>query len=266
MPTAHKQQCKQGALYNFGDNRIFAISDRGPWTSVTSNWDGHTSNSTQDDPFPLVGPFGYAWDEFNLGEFVGRGTDKSRELNARIERHGNAWHILRGTGQKKLLSIHARDRVELSEPTPEPEAPEPDPDVPEGDDSMEGDGDSDEIPITTGDLRAIITDIVQALLPAIVAKAETNLLTHTLPSMLRPPDRITLPSGIRRDLSFCIGMTDRDGVLWVRWAFGYRIGYAKETDEWTVAGTEWETYTGEDAKELKAWWDSSSTKLPLRLS
>jgi len=213
-----------------------------------------------------MGYFGHAWDKFALEEFVGRGTDKSREVNARIERHGNVWHILRGTGQKRLLSIHARDRVELSEPTPEPEdTPETDPDVPEGDSGMEGNGDETEETITSGNLRAVITDIIQAMLPAIIAKAETNLLTHTLPAMLRPSDCITLPSGARRDMSFCIGMTDRGDALWVRWAFGYRIGYNKKTDEWTVAGTEWEVYTGEDAVQLKAWWDANSTKLPLQL-
>ena len=262
MP-AYKQQCKKGALYDFGGNRIFAISDRGPWTSVTSNWDGQAPNSTESDPFPLAGHFGHVWDTFNLGELVGRGTDRPRELKARIERRGNVWWILQGTGQKVILSVHIRDRVELPEMTPEPEdAPD---DIPEGGPDMEGNGDETEETITSGNLRAVITDIIQAMLPAIIAKAETNLLTHTLPAMLRPSDCITLPSGARRDMSFCIGMTDRGDALWVRWAFGYRIGYNKKTDEWTVAGTEWEVYTGEDAVQLKAWWDSNSTKLPLQL-
>lgn len=73
---------------------------------------------------------------------------------------------------------------------------------------------------------------------------------YPAPGLLRVPERITLPSGMRRDLAFCVGIEPWAGdTMRVHWAFGF--------------GELVEVLAGDDATELAAYWDIMSATLPL---
>lgn len=77
--------------------------------------------------------------------------------------------------------------------------------------------------------------------------------------MARPPERITLPSGKRRDLAFCVGfgLWER-GCIKVEWAYGYKIKLHPDGSKGIYCGESVEFMSGEDAIAFAEYWDSRS--------
>lgn len=74
--------------------------------------------------------------------------------------------------------------------------------------------------------------------------------------MARPPERITLPSGRRRDLAFCVGVGPWErGAIKVEWAYGYRLEFRPDGTK-VYCGESVEFMSGEDAQKFLEAWDN----------
>lgn len=70
----------------------------------------------------------------------------------------------------------------------------------------------------------------------------------------RPPELVTLPSGKRRDMAFCVKVDPWElDTIRVWWAYGYKVEKRPDGTE-VICGESVEVMAGEDAKEfLEAW-------------
>jgi hypothetical protein len=76
------------------------------------------------------------------------------------------------------------------------------------------------------------------------------------PGFSRPPEPITLPSGVRKDLAFLTGIIPlKEGIVRTTWAYGYYITVDREKGTITLRGETIEVYSGEDAAALLVAWD-----------
>lgn len=207
------QKCQNGDLYYFPAERqdvIFAVGDDGSWLITPDEWVGQTLEAVDI-------PEGCVDTERGFGQ-----AWRQHRLVGIVGYAVEGEHPFEGSFEEYEGGYRLRVDGKLVELKRRVE-PEPEPPV----ESFPSESESEP-----------------------VAEPELRPTPYPAPGLLRAPERVTLPSGVRRDLAFCVGIEPwANDTMRVHWAFGY--------------GELVEVVAGDDARELAAYWDMVSAALPL---